>query len=335
MSNDKKNFTSNKPLDIIIKMWILLESDTGPTKLKVDISKITNLDDLKHILKNEFDLSKDIRPSQILFFNYNDRKEVINKFKIEMLETGDFTFVVNKNSNGTEKEIKNKYQFMKLLSHTEPNESNERVLNLKVQIKGKKEFGDWGLKEVAREIYNSAFDTLDTMQKFDIEEFPKLNQCFTEEEVENFVNQLKEKAFVFNNAVNTNGATEREYISIFMTKAVSHIRKYKDSTTKLRVEVELVGSRGYGNLDYEVDIQDVPELISTAKKLDMEKGVSQNLIQVYTAAEKLLGKRKREQVNSLLPSIMFEAKNVVLYIAQLLQAQADALENNQDKKTRQ
>ncbi|CAG8470949.1 10370_t:CDS:2 [Diversispora eburnea] len=76
--------------------------------------------------------------------------------------------------------------------------------------------------------------------------------------------QLKTKATAFKNRIDTNEA---------------------NSTTKLSVESELDGSRGYGNLDYVVEIQDVPILINEAKKQDMEKEIAQYLVQVYTAAE--------------------------------------------------
>ncbi|CAG8608477.1 11745_t:CDS:2 [Diversispora eburnea] len=432
--NDKKNFTSNESQDTIIRMWILFEGNTEPTKLKADVSKVTDLDDLKYKLTNDFNILKDVEPSKIIFFNHNDRStpippdallqpladdttaksplvvrypisdsSIVVRFrflqnlsdcriphssglwellreevreKFDRLATTDFIYIVKKNSNAlnsSEEEIRNEYQLMNLISQTKPNELNERILNLKVRIKGKKAFGDWSFKEVAREIYNDNFDSLRTMRKFDIKDLPELSPPISEEEVKYFIKQLKKKASAFKNCVNTNEATVREYISIFMTEAVYHIQQYKDSTTTLSVESELEGSRGYGNLDYEVDVQDVPVLINEAKNLDMEKGVAQNLIQVHTAAEKLLGKRKREQVDSdsLLPPIMFgivttgniwrfirwsgtlqspkaeislaivcdlcggnyqDVKIVLLYIARLLQAQADALENNQDKE---
>ncbi|KAF0466809.1 hypothetical protein F8M41_026096 [Gigaspora margarita] len=214
------------------------------------------------------------------------RKKVKELF--DSLSTVKIIFIVTKNSNGQcnlEEKIEDEYSFMNLLTRTRPNESNERILDLKIQIKGKKAFGDWTLKEVGNEIYKNNFNSIDSMQKLNLEEFPELEPSFSSEEIEYFIQQLKDKAFAFNNKISTNKATVREYISIFMTIVVKHIRKYKDSTTELHVESELDGSRGYGNLDYEVIIQDVPVLINEAKKHDMEKGVAQNLVQVYTAAE--------------------------------------------------
>ncbi|CAG8789501.1 28624_t:CDS:2, partial [Racocetra persica] len=270
----------------------------------------------------------------------------------EPLSTAEIIFVVTRNSNGQsnlEEKIKDEYLFMNLLTRTRPNESNERILDLKIQIKGKKAFGDWTLKKVGSEIYKNTFTSIDSiLRKLSLEDFPELNLSFSDDEIAYFIKQLEDKAFAFNNKISTNEATVREYVSIFMTIAVKHIRKYKDSTTELNVEPELDGSR------------------------DMEKGIAQNLVQVYTAAETLLRKRKREKVDSLLP-MMFgivtmghvwrfirwtstlqdpraeitpeivcncignnyqEAKNVVSHIARLLQAQSDILknDNNQDKE---
>ncbi|RHZ46814.1 hypothetical protein Glove_606g185 [Diversispora epigaea] len=209
------------------------------------------------------------------------------------------------------------YEFIDL------NELKERVLDLKVQTKGKKAFGDWSLKEVASEIYNSDFDKLDIMRQFNIKDLPELIPQISKEEIEKLVDQLKTKASAFKNRIDTNEGTS----------------------------LNLMDLEAMGNLDYVVEIQDVPILINEAKKQDREKGIAQNLVQVYTAAEKLLGKRKRdEQVDSnSLPHMMFgivtmgyvwrfirwsEAKIMVSYIARLLQAQADALKDgdNQDKE---
>ncbi|RHZ78115.1 hypothetical protein Glove_168g260 [Diversispora epigaea] len=225
---------------------------------------------------------------------------------------------------------------MTLLKETKPNESNERVLDLKVEIEGKKAFGYWKFKEVTREIYNNEYTNVDAMPKFLIENLPELSSPIEEEEIECFITNLKNKAFAFHNCMHTNEATVREYISIFMTIAVKHIRKSKDSTTKL--------------------------------KQDMEKGVAQNLVQVYTAGEKLLGKRKRHEPVDLFGIVTMgdvwrfirlsgtlqnpiaeiteeircncfgddyqEAKKVVSYIAQLLQAQADMLKNDNNHEER-
>ncbi|RHZ46751.1 hypothetical protein Glove_606g197 [Diversispora epigaea] len=346
MSNDKKNFTSNESQDAIIKMWIPFEGHPRSTKLKADLSQVT---DLSCILKEKFQELKNVEPLKIIF-NYNDHtKPLVVRYPISDLSskyffsanrTNLFADIVNFRyyripsfqwGMGT---ISKKrrifiYEFIDL------NELKECVLDLKVQTKGKKAFGDWSLKEVASEIYNSDFDKLDIMRQFNIKDLSELRPQISKEEIE-LVDQLKTKASAFKNRIDTNEATVREYVSIFMTQAVYHIQQYKDSTTTLSIESELDGSRGYGNLDL-VEIQDVPILIN-----DMEKGIAQNLVQVYTAAEV-------KDSNSL-PHMMFIVtmgyvwrfirwsgtlqypRPEITPFARLLQAQADALKDNQDKE---
>ncbi|RHZ47745.1 hypothetical protein Glove_568g2 [Diversispora epigaea] len=244
-------------------MWILFERNTEPTKLKADISKVTDLDDLKYKLTNEFNILKDVEPSKIVFFNYNycstpirpgtplqsladnttDTTPLIVRYPIS-----DSSIVVKFGFlKKVEEKIEDEYSFMNLLTKTRPNELKERVLDLKVQTKGKKAFGDWSLKEVASEIYNNDFDKLD-------------------KEIEKIVDQLKTKASAFKNRIDTNEAPVREYVSIFMTQAVYHIQQYKDSTTTtLSVESELDGSRGYEKRkrkrDEQVDSNSLPPIM--------------------------------------------------------------------------
>ena len=101
---------------------------------------------------------------------------------------------------------------------------------------GKKNIQRLSLKEVISEIYNNTFDSLVSMQRLNIEEFSELNLPLNETKIEK---QLKNKAFVYNNDINTNKITVHEYISIFMTITVKYIWKYKDSTIALKVKSEL------------------------------------------------------------------------------------------------
>ncbi|CAI2193398.1 6138_t:CDS:1, partial [Funneliformis geosporum] len=58
-------------------MWVLLEGDQSPFEIDVDQSFYTSekfsLVRLKPILKDSFSELKDIRPTRIEFFNYDDR----------------------------------------------------------------------------------------------------------------------------------------------------------------------------------------------------------------------------------------------------------------------
>jgi len=84
--------------------------------------------------------------------------------------------------------------------------------------------------------------------------------------------------------VNRNEATCRELISPFMYAAVSHIQE-EEQNLQLKLEEWLDGSRGYGPVDYEVDVDGAIVLINEAKKMDFEKGAAQNIVQMHSAIE--------------------------------------------------
>lgn len=56
-------------------------------------------------------------------------------------------------------------------------------------------------------------------------------------------------------------------------------------TLRLAVEEDFDGSRGYGYLDYVIFLGFLAILVTEAKWDDIEKGVTQNLVQLHTAAE--------------------------------------------------
>ena len=89
---------------------------------------------------------------------------------------------------------------------------------------------------------------------------------------------------VFRNEVVANKATARQFISVFLISAVSHARRYIDQTTRLKVEFELNGSKGY-ILNYVVVIQGILISVTEARWNEAESAIAQNLIQIYSAAE--------------------------------------------------
>ncbi|RIB25674.1 hypothetical protein C2G38_2138678 [Gigaspora rosea] len=281
-------------------------------------------------------------------------REAVHK-SFEKLQTCDFYFVSKINSE--EKKFENEFQFNKLMDRTDSNDKGERYLDLKIQIKGKKAYGDWTLKEVSKEIYNDAFDSIESMPIFEIEKIIKLDPLLNDNNLNRFENNLREKMNIFHNEVTTNEATAREFISVFLSLAVNHVRACNDPSTRLMVEVELDGSRGYGVLDYGIYIQKIPILVTEAKPHESEKAIAQTLVQIHSAAESLLGKRKRSEqtmfgivtsgrswrfirwngtlespkaeITQEYPCIfendMKEAKKVVSHIVRVLQAQASSL----------
>ena len=201
--------------------------------------------------------------------------------RLEKISTNDLYFEYTQGK--LKKKIDSEFHFNIIVNNTKPNDQNERILDLKVQIKGQKAYEEWKMSEVAK-LYNDAFKSSETMAKFSIDDLPESSPPLTSGDLESFINQLEQKLFAFQ-AVTTNEATAREFISIFMTWATSHVRKNNDNTTRLAVEVDLDGTRGYGSVDYGNFIQYLLTLVTEAKMSEMEKGVAQNLIQLYSAAE--------------------------------------------------
>ncbi|CAG8550308.1 1707_t:CDS:2 [Ambispora leptoticha] len=155
------------------------------------------------------------------------------------------------------KTIDTEFTFNGLVKKTKPNCEN---VNLLVRIKGKKAYGDWGIKEM----------------------LPLgLNLCLTDRR---FTDNLAKLASAFHDKGTTNEATARNYINPLMVEAVAKVR-LKHPQTMLAVEEDLYGSRGYGRLDYVVYCQDLAVLITQAKMVEMQKEITQNIVQLHTAAE--------------------------------------------------
>ena len=69
-----------------------------------------------------------------------------------------------------------------------------------------------------------------------------------------------------------------------MVKAIANvISKYP--LARLAVEEDFDGSRGYSRLDYVIYCQDLAVLITEAKMTEMQNGITQNIVQLCTAAE--------------------------------------------------
>ena len=67
--------------------------------------------------------------------------------------------------------------------------------------------------------------------------------------------------------------------------AIGHLGTVHTVTTRLAVEEDFDGSRGYGRLDYVVYCQGLAVLITEAKMTEMQNGITQNIVQLSTAAE--------------------------------------------------
>ncbi|RUS29778.1 hypothetical protein BC938DRAFT_480252 [Jimgerdemannia flammicorona] len=148
------------------------------------------------------------------------------------------------------KVINNEFTFNHMLEVTEPNEKNELVLNLAVRIK----------------------DTI--------------GQSYTvnSEQEAIFKGNLKKIAEAFHHEVTTNEATSRNFINPFMVEAVATVLK-EYSSTRLAVEEQFDGSRGYSRLDYVMFCNDLAAIVTEAKKFEFQKGITQNIVQLHTAIE--------------------------------------------------
>ena len=104
------------------------------------------------------------------------------------------------------------------------------------------------------------------------------------QEFRRFTDNLGKIATAFHDRVSSNEATARNFINPFMVEAVAKVRS-KYLPTRLAVEEDFDGSRGYGHLDYIVYCQDLAILITEAKMVEIQKGIAQNLVQLHTAAE--------------------------------------------------
>ncbi|CAG8795120.1 18896_t:CDS:2, partial [Dentiscutata erythropus] len=294
------------------------------------------------------------------------RKDVIRNFsklsKFENAKVDDLYFEI---SEGNEENLEDEFQFNELVDRIEEKEKRRVLPDLKVQIKDKKPYNEWDIRDVFTNVlhrdYNGSLG-----QVFNLDELPNYNSI-TVEEMKFFVEEIKKTMKVFKNNINVNEATVQEYISIFMKTAVDHIQTFTNNSAQLYVEANLYGSKGYGPVDYLVKLDDFAVLVNEAKSEDLTKGIAQNIMQLHSASESLLGKRKLEQTefessqqqlfgivttgvswyfirwtgspenpkveisrqhNCGFEGEMQSEKNVVSYIVRILENQDDMLKNN-------
>ncbi|CAG8614248.1 1474_t:CDS:2 [Paraglomus occultum] len=217
------------------------------------------------------------------------------------------------------KVIDDDFTFFDVVKKTKLNSEDEIVLDLAVKIEGKKAYGDWTAKEVLHDLLKDRYKKLGDLSGLDIalteltlvaieenelgiqvsqaeEDQPTSSasgnkRAHSDDEEKGFVALLQEIADVFQNNVNKNEATSRNFINPFLIKGIKKVQsEYPEMF--LSVEEEFNGTRGYGKLDYAVWYLSYAILVTEAKMNAIEAGIIQNLAQLYTASENL--KRKRE-----------------------------------------
>ncbi|RIB15613.1 hypothetical protein C2G38_2039207 [Gigaspora rosea] len=126
---------------------VLLEGDSSSVEIHVKPSDFTsqrpNLNDFKQILKQQFEALKDVRPGNIDFISYKDRTQALfgDVLLANFHTTASCPLVVRyplstSSSNHEENlDIKNEFQFNKLVNQIEEKKETRVLPDLKVQIK--------------------------------------------------------------------------------------------------------------------------------------------------------------------------------------------------------
>ncbi|CAG8849217.1 3451_t:CDS:2, partial [Gigaspora margarita] len=201
-----------------------------------------------------------------------------------------YCFIYNEDKDDEEL-IENEYQFNIAVSKIKPNEENKREISFSIRIKGRKAYGDWELTEVLQQFLKRQGSSLADLDQFNLviffviaySELLDQDPPIDSKALQMFIKDLEQKKSNFR-VVNANEMTCREFISSFMNSEVTHVRS-KESELQLKAEEWINGSRGYGPVDYSVNLGEVILLVEKAKKENFEKGVAQNIVQMHSAIE--------------------------------------------------
>lgn len=265
--------------NLSIKVTFKFTVNKGTNKADCHVEHTSNLFSvLQESVKEEFNEKLDNIPAKNINFEYYDGKvlkeKIKNEFQMNVL-------------------VRNKMKKMQ--------DGDEEVIidYLKILIKDQKCYSDWKIDEVLTDIYRRETSMPEVeIQHLDMDSLDLPESCpqLSVEELNGMVEQLRMRKNVFKD-VNNNEATAREYISVILIYAVNFIIKNHDKSATLKAEVNLMGTHGYGPLDYAVLLQAFYILITEAKSNQtIRKGIAQNLAQISSAAE-LLGKRKISQTD--------------------------------------
>lgn len=259
--------------------------------------------------------------------------------------------------NGTE--IWNAYNLNTVIK-SQTIQDNNVTLRLKVLLEGRKKYSDWKLKEVIEDILGIQDCSVSQMPTFEMTELPKLDTPFTQDELKIFQGELRNTHKSFGGNFD-NEQKNRVYINAFMKTAVCYLRDTKKKSVTLNVEQQLSGSKGYGPVDYWVALVKVLLLLCEAKSDDMNQGVAQVIVQMHSAIERLEKWNEEPTIYGIAttgrawkfirwvgssenPTIhvtedyncsytdMETEKQVLEYIAQILQSQVQSVEDSHPSK---
>ncbi|CAB4442743.1 unnamed protein product [Rhizophagus irregularis] len=295
----------------VYSLWILLEGHPRPILLDdiiFNLKRDANLSDLAPQLVNRFSELAQKNNLDLEFFNFDARTESLlldttlkaveqdtsaGKPLVVRYPLTNNTIVVKVRLLSTPAEI--------CLPHTTGVWSGQffnitNILNifLHVWLVGKKPYAEWTPKDVLNEILHDQYSAIEAIPELDIDATFGTDTVLNGQELKRFIDNLERIASAFHYEVSSNEATTRNYINPFMVDAVAKVRS-KYPSTRLVVEEDFDGSRGYGRLDYVIYCRDLAILISEAKMIEIQKGIAQILVQLHTAAEK----RKRKLDESI------------------------------------
>ncbi|CAG8660598.1 1766_t:CDS:2, partial [Paraglomus occultum] len=195
----------------------------------------------------------------------------------------------------TSTEITNEFQFFMMVDDKIPNDNKMRKMTLSIRVEGMKQYGEWEIGEVLEKVLSVKGQSLDDVPQFDIDKLGEPNPDSEEDAINILVGELTKKLKSFQ-SIKRNESTAREFISPFLTTAVSLVRDEED-TLILKSEEPLHGSRAYGILDYCIYARDAVILVSEAQNEQFNKGVAQNVMQMLSAVENLKRKRMIDDVD--------------------------------------
>ncbi|CAG8719228.1 8824_t:CDS:2 [Racocetra persica] len=232
---------------------------------------------------------------------YLVRNVAESKFQTLRLDKVQYSFIYNE-ING-KLQIENEFQFNKMISNIEPNCKDEREVSISIQVTGRKAYGDWEIGEALNEFLHQKGSTMFDIRSFNIDDLPRPNPPISEETIVQLIAELKKKKSAFG-IVNRNESTCREFISPFMSTAVTHVQE-EEKGLSLKAEEWINGTKAYGPIEYSISIEEVLVLVQEVKKDDFEKGTAQNIAQIHSAVESRKRKIKMDPGDEEVPIVMY------------------------------
>ncbi|CAG8809605.1 4787_t:CDS:1, partial [Gigaspora rosea] len=147
------------------------------------------------------------------------------------------------------------------------------------------------LKKVFKEILGqSDYVSLDDIPQFNIDDLSSLEQPFSKSELKIFIKELCRTFDLFYQKFRTNKLIACVYINTFIKASVHYVQNHINKSAKLRVKILLDRSRGYGSVDYIVELVRNLVLLYEANSEDINKEAAQVLVQMQSVIEQQLHK---------------------------------------------